>query len=67
MIKAAVLLIGPLLVLVVVTLAMYGTAGPADNDIRGHAMIRLLGMFYGIYLIALSYVWAKRKARNERQ
>lgn len=66
MIKAAVLLIGPLLVLVVVTLAVYGTAGPADNDIRAQAMIRLLGMFYGIYLIALSYMWSKRKARNER-
>ena len=30
------------------------------------AAVLLTGPLYGIYLIALSYVWSKRKARNER-
>jgi len=65
--KTALLLLGPLVVLIGVALAMFGTSGPADNDIRGQAMFRLIGMVYGIYLIALSLVWARRNARKERR
>jgi len=65
--KTALLLLGPLVLMVVVALAMFGTSGPADNDIRAQAMLRLIGMVYGIYLIALSLVWARRNARKERR
>ena len=65
--KTALLLMGPLVVLIGVALAMFGTSGPADNDIRSQAMFRLIGMVYGIYLIALSLVWARRNARKERR
>jgi hypothetical protein len=65
--KTALLLLGPLMVLIGVALAMFGTSGPAANDIRAQTMFRLIGMVYGIYLIALSLVWARRNARNERR
>ena len=65
--KTALLLLVPLVLIVGVALAMFGTSGPGDNDIRAQTMIRLLGMVYGIYLIALSLVWARRNARNERR
>ena len=65
--KAALLLAVPLVVLIGVALAMFGTSGPAANDLRAQAMFRLLGMSYGIYLIALSIVWARRNARKERR
>ena len=65
--KTALLLLGPLVLFVGVALAMFGTSGPADHDIRTQAMFRLLGMVYGIYLIALSLVWARRNARKERR
>jgi hypothetical protein len=65
--KVAVLLLGPLAILVLAALAIFGTTGPAADDIRGQATFRLLGMSYGIYLIALSYVWSKRKSRGERR
>jgi uncharacterized membrane protein len=65
--KTALLLLGPLVVLIGVALALFGTSGPADNDVRAQAMFRLIGMVYGIYLIALSLVWARRNARKERR
>jgi uncharacterized membrane protein len=65
--KTALLLLGPLVVLIGVALVMFGTSGPADNDIRAQTMFRLVGMVYGIYLIALSLVWARRNARKERR
>jgi hypothetical protein len=65
--KAAFLLLGPLAVLIVIAIAIFGTSGPADTDIRGQAMFRLLGTVYGIYLIGLSIAWSRRKARNERR
>ena len=65
--KTALLLLGPLALLIGVALAMFGTSGPADNDIRAQTMFRLIGMVYGIYLIALSLVWARRNARKERR
>ena len=65
--KAAFLLLGPLAILIVIAVAIFGTSGPADTDIRGQAMFRLLGMVYGIYLIGLSIAWSRRKARNERR
>jgi hypothetical protein len=65
--KAALLLLGPLAVLIVVAIAIFGTSGPADTDVRGQAMFRLLGMGYGIYLIGLSIAWSRRQARNERR
>ena len=64
--KIALLLAGPLLVVVGIALALFGTAGPADNDMSAQAAFRLLGMVYGIYLIALSIVWSRRQ-RNERR
>ena len=63
----ALLLLGPLVILIGAALTMFGTSGPAANDIRANALFRLLGMTYGIYLIALSIVWARRHARNERR
>lgn len=62
--KAALLLLGPLVVLIVMAVVMFGTAGPADNDAAGQAMFRLLGMVYGIYLIGLSIVWSRRRSSN---
>ena len=60
--KTALLLLGPLAVLVVIALAMFGTAGPADNDAAAQAMFRLLGMVYGMYLIGLSIAWSRRRS-----
>ena len=65
--KIALLLLGPLVLLIGVALAMFGTSGPADNDIRAQAMARLLGMLYGAYLVVLSLLWALRNSRNERR
>ena len=65
--KTALLLLAPLVVLAGAALAMFGTSGPAAGDLRAQAMFRLLGMVYGIYLLALSIVWARRHARNERR
>jgi hypothetical protein len=65
--KTTLLIVGPLVILIGVVLAMFGTSGPAGNDVRAQAMVRLIGMVYGIYLIALSLVWARRNARKERR
>ena len=65
--RVAVLLLGPLAILVAAALALFGTAGPAPDDMRGQAMFRLLGMVYGIYLIALSVAWSRRRQRSERR
>lgn len=59
--KAVLLVVGPLFVIIIVALAVFGTAGPADNDVRANAIFRLLGMLYGVYLLALSYSWWKRR------
>ena len=64
--KIALLLLGPLLVIVAIAIALFGTKGPADNDLSAQAAFRVLGMIYGIYLIALSIVWSRRQ-RNERR
>ena len=60
--KTALLLLGPLAVLIGIALAMFGTAGPADNDPAAQAMFRLLGMVYGMYLIGLSIAWSRRRS-----
>ena len=60
--KTALLLLGPLAVLIAVALAMFGTAGPADNDAVAQATFRLLGMVYGMYLIGLSIAWSRRRS-----
>ena len=65
--KTALLLLGPLAGLIAIALALFGTAGPADNDVAAQALFRLLGMTYGIYLIALSILWARRRQRDERR
>ena len=65
--KVVLLLVGPLVLIVVVVLAMFGTSGPADDDIRAQATIRVMGMLYGAYLVALSFVWTRRNARKERR
>ena len=65
--KTTLLIVGPLVILIGVALAMFGTSGPADNDMRAQTTFRLIGMVYGIYLIALSLVWARRNARKERR
>ena len=65
--KVALLLVGPLALLVVLALMLFGTTGPSDSDVRGQALFRLLGMFYGIYLIALSIMWSRRRQRDERR
>jgi hypothetical protein len=59
--KAGILIVGPLVFLIVVALAIFGTDGPADNDAVAQAMFRLLGMVYGIYLIGLSVAWSRRR------
>jgi hypothetical protein len=59
--KVAILLLGPLVLLIVLALAIFGTDGPADNDPVAQAAFRLLGMVYGIYLIALSIAWSRRR------
>jgi hypothetical protein len=60
--KTALLLLGPLALLIVLALAMFGTAGPAGNDAAAQAMLRLLGMVYGMYLIGLSIAWSRRRS-----
>lgn len=65
--KTALVLLVPLVALIAVALALFGTGGPADNDMRGQAALRLLGMGYGVYLMVLSFMWSRRKARNERR
>ena len=60
--KAAILLLGPLVLLIAVALAAFGTDGPADNDPGAQAAFRLLGMVYGMYLIALSIAWSRRRS-----
>ena len=65
--KAALLLLGPLVCLAAVAIAIFGLDGPADNDLREQALFRLLAMVYGIYLIALSIFWARRRQRDERR
>lgn len=60
--KAAILLIGPLVLLIVVALATFGTGGPPANDPVAQAAVRLLAMVYGIYLIALSIAWSRRRS-----
>jgi len=65
--KTAILLLVPLVALIAIALALFGTEGPAANDMRAHAALRLLGMGYGVYLMVLSFMWSRRKARNERR
>ena len=64
--KIAALLLGPLLVITGFALALFGTDGPAEHDLGAQAAVRLLGMVYGIYLIALSIFWSRRQ-RNQRR
>ena len=64
---AALLLLGPLALLIGIAIALFGTGGPAATDVRAQALFRLLGMVYGIYLIALSIFWSRRRQRNERR
>ena len=64
---AALLLLVPLGVVIAVALALFGTDGPAGGDMRGQATLRLLGMGYGVYLMVLSFMWSRRRARNERR
>ena len=59
--KVAVLLVGPLVLLIAVALAIFGIEGPADNDAVAQATFRLLGMIYGMYLIGLSIAWSRRR------
>jgi hypothetical protein len=59
--KAAIVLAGPLVFLIIVALATFGTDGPADNDPVAQAAFRLLGMIYGMYLIGLSIAWSRRR------
>jgi hypothetical protein len=59
--RAAALVVGPLVFLIVVALAIFGTSGPADNDAVAQATFRLLGMVYGMYLIGLSIAWSRRR------
>ena len=61
---AAILLVGPLVLLILVALAIFGTGGPAANDPAAQAAFRLLGMVYGMYLIALSIAWSRRRSRR---
>jgi uncharacterized membrane protein len=65
--KVALLLLGPLAVLAAIVFVLFGADGPSDSDIRGQALIRLFGMFYGIYLIALSIMWSRRRQRDDRR
>ncbi len=59
--RVAILLLGPLVLLILAALAIFGTAGPADNDLAAQTAFRLLGMIYGMYLIGLSIVWSRRQ------
>ncbi|MBY0496054.1 MAG: hypothetical protein K2Y23_17750 [Cyanobacteria bacterium] len=63
----ALLLLGPLAAIILIALALFGTEGPADHDLRAQALFRLLGMVYGIYLVGLSFFWSRRRQRNERR
>lgn len=65
--KAAALLIAPLAILFLVARVMFGADGPAPDDMAAQALFRVLLMAYGIYLIALSLVWSRRRQRNERR
>jgi hypothetical protein len=65
--KVALLLLVPLVAVIGVALALFGAAGPAADDIRAQATFRLIGMSYGVYLMVLSFVWARRKSRDERR
>ncbi len=60
--RAAILLLGPLVLLILVALAIFGTSGPAGNDPAAQTAFRLLGMIYGMYLIGLSIVWSRRQS-----
>ena len=63
--KTALLLLGPLVLVIAVALAMFGTAGPADDDIRAQTIFRLIGMAYGAYLVVLSFMWTRRAERKD--
>ena len=65
--KTALLLLGPLAILIGIALALFGADGPDPDDMRAQALIRLLGMTYGIYLLALSIFWSRRRQRSERR
>ncbi len=65
--KVALLLLVPLMALIAVALTLFGTSGPAGNDIRAQATFRLLGMSYGVYLMVLSFLWSRRRSRDERR
>jgi hypothetical protein len=60
-VKLALLVLGPLAGIIIVALAVFGTAGPADNDVRANAIFKLLGALYGVYVVALGYSWWKRR------
>jgi threonine/homoserine/homoserine lactone efflux protein len=66
-VKAVLLLLGPLVLVIGVALAMFGTAGPADDDIRAQTIVRLIGMAYGAYLVVLSFAWTRRAERKDPQ
>ena len=59
--KAAVLLAGPLVLLIAVAIAIFGTDGPSGDNAVEQAAFRTLGMVYGIYLIGLSIAWSRRR------
>jgi uncharacterized membrane protein len=65
--KTAALLIGPLAIVFGIRRMLFGPDGPAANDMAAQAMFRVLVMAYGIYLIALSIIWSRRRQRNERR
>lgn len=58
--KRTLLIVLPPAVILLVAFAAYGTAGPPDT-VRANALFRLLGMIYGVYVVALIYVWLKRR------
>ena len=59
--RLAMWLVGPILVVFLALLAIYGTEGPPDNE-RFNAGARLIGVLYGVYAVVMILIWRKSRA-----
>jgi hypothetical protein len=59
--RLATWLVGPILVVFLALLAIYGTEGPPDNA-RVNAGARLIGVLYALYAVVAIVIWRKSGA-----
>jgi hypothetical protein len=57
-VKRAVMVVGPIVAVVLIAFAVYGTEGPPDNA-PVDAVTELVGVTYGAYLAVLTFVWLR--------